>query len=191
MANSTPSTIQGSSQSSCILCPALPPAPSLAPAAHATPTQKTGSGLNTEKANAALIANASHVIDRNGVSAGSKSATEPTKWCARYVRVALKAGGVDLDQIGSEAELGEAKNFGPMLERAKFTKQPAGYTPKPGDIAVMGPAIGPGQHPAGHIAMLAKKPDGSEVWISDFEQRDYWGGMARRDQRIPVTFYSP
>jgi type VI secretion system secreted protein VgrG len=86
-------------------------------------------------------------------------------------------GGVTLPKIGS------AKNFGPELEKAGFHAQnEAGYVPQKGDIVVIQPYVG--GKPDGHIAAY----DGKQ-WVSDFKQRDFWGGHGYRTLRPSHRFY--
>lgn len=54
------------------------------------------------------------------------------------------------------------------------------YSPQKGDIIVLEAVEG---HPHGHIAMYS----GSN-WISDFVQRDMWGGSAYRDKAEYTLF---
>src|SRR3954464_15357338 len=78
--------------------------------------------------------------------------------CARFVRLALAAGGVKIDPPPRVA-----KEYGPLLRKFKFTEVPEeDYEPKAGDIVVIQPCVG--GNPAGHIAMYS----GTE-WISDFK----------------------
>jgi RHS repeat-associated protein len=86
--------------------------------------------------------------------------------CARYVREAIEAGGI---QVTPRVE--SAKDYGPSLERAGFVKLPDGAEPQAGDVAVI---QSPGdRNPRGHMAMF----DGTD-WISDYNQKGelYPGG---------------
>lgn len=101
-------------------------------------------------------------------------------YCARYVRQAINAGGLVLS-----SQPGSAKNYGPPLVAAGYTAlSAANYVPAKGDIFVMQPANGPQGH--GHIAMF----DGA-IWISDFKQRDMWGGPTARKVQPPYVIYRP
>jgi surface antigen len=101
-------------------------------------------------------------------------------YCARYVRQAINAGGLVLS-----SQPGSAKNYGPPLVKVGYKAQPqTGYVAQVGDIFVMQPSNGPDGH--GHIAMF----DGS-VWISDFKQRDMWGGPTARKVRPDYVIYRP
>jgi len=158
---------------------------------------------------------------------------EPTGKCARYVRLALQAGGLDLKHHPMSA-----KDYGPTLLSAGFTKfyefkemasgqsaqSAAGaavpslewefttpllhwsalfeqfrgvtkvsqtrsssnqdYVPKKGDVAVIQPYKGGDPH--GHIAMY----NGTK-WVSDFKQRDMWGGPGYRKHKPTCVVYRP
>lgn len=124
-------------------------------------------GLNIDAAAAFLRANA---------------APQSRGLCARYVREALEAGGLVLT-----SHPGMAKDYRPALLAAGFTvvcDGPArfanGYIPMKGDVAVIQPY--PGGSAAGHIAMY----DGAQ-WISDFRQRDMWGGPGSRTNKPPIA----
>lgn len=85
-------------------------------------------------------------------------ATQPSLGlCARYVRVAIEAGGVKLKHHTS------AKDYGDSLLAVGFVKVPEGhYQHQAGDVGIVHPIP---SHPHGHIAMF----DG-DIWISDFRQ---------------------
>ena len=88
--------------------------------------------------------------------------------CARYVRQALEAGG--LDTSGHPVD---AKNYGPFLRSKGFTRVDTdGYQPQKGDVAVL-PANK--RSDAGHVTMY----DGKK-WVSDFVQRDMFAGPSYR-----------
>lgn len=90
--------------------------------------------------------------------------------CAKAVRLALEAGG--LDTSGRPNAAADYNNG--FLQSLGFIEVSLeNYTPQAGDIVVHERQEG---HPWGHIAMY----DGS-VWISDFIQRDMFGGSAYRD----------
>lgn len=103
-----------------------------------------------------------------------------TGYCAKYVRQAIEAGGVPLDPKNRP---GSAKDYGPYLQRNGFTAVPTsgGYTPQPGDVVVHQPYPGGSQH--GHIAMY-----GNKQWISDFKQRDMYGGQGYRNNQNYVVY---
>lgn len=58
------------------------------------------------------------------------------------------------------------------------------YVPKRGDVVVIQPYNG--GNPNGHIAIFS----GSR-WISDFKQRDMWGGPGYRRNKPPSIVYRP
>ncbi|MFR4342247.1 hypothetical protein [Alistipes putredinis] len=89
--------------------------------------------------------------------------------CARAVREALEAGGLCTD-----GRPGSAKDYDSFLPSLGFYEvDPNNYIPQAGDIVVHEAKEG---HEHGHIAMY----DGSD-WISDFIQRDMFGGSAYRN----------
>ncbi|MDR1225495.1 MAG: hypothetical protein LBK47_01170 [Prevotellaceae bacterium] len=88
--------------------------------------------------------------------------------CARHVREALEAGG--MDTTGRPVSAGDYDSFLPSLGFNPVDSN--NYTPEAGDIVVHEGREG---HEHGHIAMY----DGSD-WISDFVQRDMFGGSAYR-----------
>jgi hypothetical protein len=100
--------------------------------------------------------------------------------CAKYVREALVAGG--LNTAGNPLS---AKDYGPFLIRLGFrsvaTAMP--YAPQIGDVVVM-PANSASIH--GHIAGY----DGRN-WISDFVQTDMFGGPSYRRAAVFEIFRYP
>ena len=93
----------------------------------------------------------------------------PQGQCARAVREALEAGGLSTD-----GRPGSAKDYDSFLPTIGFYEvDKNNYTPQVGDIVVHEAKEG---HEHGHIAMY----DGSN-WISDFIQRDMFGGSAYRN----------
>ena len=120
---------------------------------------------------------------------------QSTGSCAKHVRLALEAGGVDLTTRPNYA-----CQYGPYLEARGFVGFVPGnwdqFHPMPGDVSVIQPH--PGGHPAGHICMYcgdrptqpapsARGPTGG--WISDFVQNDMWGGPGFRKYKPPTTIY--
>jgi type VI secretion system secreted protein VgrG len=94
--------------------------------------------------------------------------------------MALEAGGINT--TGRQAD---AKSYGPFLIAKGFKEVPkTNSAPKKGDIVVIQPY--PGGNQAGHIAMY----DGGQ-WVSDFKQKDFWGGPGYRKNRPSHTFYRP
>jgi uncharacterized Zn-binding protein involved in type VI secretion len=111
-----------------------------------------------------------------------KANDSSTGYCARYVRQAIEAGGTPLDPSTRPTS---AKNYGPYLQRHGYTPVQSGpnYTPQPGDVVVHQPYSGGSRH--GHIAMYS-----GNQWISDFKQRDMYGGTGYR-QNQNFTVYRP
>lgn len=108
---------------------------------------------------------------------------ESVSLCAQYVREALEAAGGN-----TAGHLGHARLWGPTLLRMGFRELPVEnldtYKPLKGDIVVIQPFKG--GHKSGHIAGFDGK-----VWISDFPQRDFWGGPGYRRHKPPHVFYRP
>ena len=96
--------------------------------------------------------------------------------CAYFIRMALEAGG--LSTAGHPVSACEYDSFLPKLGFHQVDKQ--NYSPRMGDIIVLEAVAG---HPHGHIAMFT----GGE-WISDFIQRDMWGGSAYRNKAEYTLF---
>jgi type VI secretion system secreted protein VgrG len=106
--------------------------------------------------------------------------TYATGFCARAVRSAILAGGVNISP-----HPGIAKSYGIYLQRSGFKLQPSlNYNPKKGDVVVIQNYAG-GQ-PAGHIAMY----DGTQ-WVSDFKQKDMWAGPGYRKHKPSYAVYRP
>ena len=79
------------------------------------------------------------------------------KECAKYVRLALEAGGID-----TAGHPEHAKDYGDFLKKIGFHEvSKEGYSPQKGDIRVW--QNYPGGNISGHIHMY----DGSQ-WVSDF-----------------------
>lgn len=105
-------------------------------------------------------------------------ASGSTGKCARHVRLALEAGGFDM----SGAPL-SAKDYGTYLKLRSFSEvSQTNYEAKLGDVVVIQPYKGGGTH--GHVALF----DGKS-WISDFEQRDMWGGPGYRTNKPAHAVY--
>jgi hypothetical protein len=106
-----------------------------------------------------------------------KAGPVSTSNCGVRVREALAEGGVALPKINS------AKDFGPELEKRGFKPvDENGYVPQKGDIVIIQPYEGGSRD--GHIAAY----DGKQ-WVSDFKQRDFWGGPGYRTLQPSHRFY--
>jgi hypothetical protein len=80
-------------------------------------------------------------------------------FCARYVRLAIEAGGIRVEPTGL------AKDYGPGLIAAGFEEvRQEAYMPMTGDVIVF---QGTSSTAAGHMQIY----DGIQ-WISDFKQKD-------------------
>ncbi len=111
-----------------------------------------------------------------------------TGYCAKYIRLALNAGGFAIKPSG------DAKNYGKILENLGFRvliewngcgfseDSINDYIPSKADIVVLQPYTG--TNAAGHIAMY----NGS-CWVSDFKQIDMWGGKGYRNNKPPYVVY--
>lgn len=97
--------------------------------------------------------------------------------CARFVREAIAAGGVRLQQVLS------AKDYGNSLLMAGFTALlSTNIPPEAGDVAVIQPIPG---HNDGHMAMY-----NGTLWVSDFKQLNgYYPGNGYRTLQPAVVFY--
>lgn len=91
-----------------------------------------------------------------------------SKYCAKFVRFGLEAGG-----LNTSGRPNSAKDYGPFLESLGFTPVVTNQY-MAGDIAVFNSIIGykgVQDHPNGHIQMF----NGSQ-WVSDYRQSDFWPG---------------
>jgi hypothetical protein len=103
------------------------------------------------------IERAVNELNKNSLS-GSNSA------CAKYVRLAIEAGGI---QVGHEGERGSAYMYKDILPDIGFSEiSNKDYKPQKGDVAVFASIP---RHKHGHIAMY----NGSQ-WVSDFKQKSFW-----------------
>ena len=146
------------------------------------PTSGAAGAGSTGASHAATTASLKVAIDLDAAIEHLQEKAQPKSlgFCARYVRQAINAGGLTLS-----SQPGSAKHYGPPLVAAGYSALPAaGTAVQRGDIFVMQPANGPQGH--GHIAMH----DGT-VWISDFKQRDMWGGPTARKVKPSYVIYRP
>lgn len=88
-------------------------------------------------------------------------------YCAKYVRLALQAGGLNLANHPTSAT--DYDKYLPTLGFKKVNE--SNYVPKKGDVVVTKAFRGTKNHPHGHISMY----NGTQ-WISDFKQKDIWAG---------------
>lgn len=111
--------------------------------------------------------------------------------CGKYVRQAVESC-IDIDNTLS------AKNYGPHYEKGGFEKiftypekKKDQYIPQLGDISIIQ------YEPHGHICIYSqweeidpktKKSKTINGWISDFKQRDMYGGKIR-DKDPSFTIY--
>jgi uncharacterized Zn-binding protein involved in type VI secretion len=98
--------------------------------------------------------------------------------CAQYTREAIEAGG------GNVGRTGEARNYGPLLERGGFSRVAGSgdmdsYRPQAGDVAVFQSRVGTDN--PGHMQMY----NGSR-WVSDFRQNSFYPGNGYRGSSVVV-----
>jgi hypothetical protein len=143
----------------------------IAPGSIHKGNEKDGDNLNhysIEKAVAHLDAN-SH--DRSQSS------------CARYVRLAIEAGGGEIKPPNPLS----AKEYGPKLAEIGFRKvDSTSYIPLKGDVVVF---QAPSTSPHGHIQMF-----NGAIWVSDFRQHDahdIYPGPRYREERVAYEIYRP
>jgi hypothetical protein len=108
----------------------------------------------------------------------SNASSTPLGKCAKYVRLALEAGGTN-----TAGHPVAAANYGSHLTEWGFSAVSGGvgYIPQTGDIAVFPAFTG---HPYGHIQMY----DGTQ-WVSDFKQNHFVPGTSYAGQ--PYQVYRP
>jgi hypothetical protein len=101
--------------------------------------------------------------------------------CAKFVRLALEAGGAD-----TKGHPVPAKLYGPTLLRIGYralnVEDPDKFMFQPGDVVVMEPTRHGNQ--AGHIAAY----DGKN-WISDFIQQGFWPGPNYAKEKPSYVVY--
>ena len=120
-------------------------------------------------------------FDAGRAAAGltSRAGGNPSGYCAKYVRYAIE-DGLGLNRDSLSGQLGNAKDFAGTLYRYGFSPVPfENYQPQVGDILVE-----PGydsKTPYGHVSMFNGKQ-----WISDYYQRDMWGGPGYRYYKTGV-----
>jgi hypothetical protein len=128
---------------------------------------------------------ASNRFDMDKAVAYLNSHVEPesTHKCATYVRLAILAGGIDINPNPVPA-----KDYGPYLLKYGF-KAISGNSydlssdPVKGDVSVIQTYEG-AKNPNGHITML----NGTN-WVSDFNQTDMWSGPGYRENKPDFTIY--
>lgn len=99
------------------------------------------------------------------------------KKCAGAVMNAIEAGGEKSKRVDSAHQMNDG-----YLEKCGFEEVPKDdYVPHKGDVIVIEPVPG---HKHGHAAMYDGK-----VWISDFYQRDAFGGSAYRNSGVQYNYY--
>jgi len=148
--------------------------------AEADTGTKTDAAPATETAQPTSNNQAPPQIDLDKAAAKLNQQAEPTSQgdCGKYVKAALQAGGKTVGE-----GIRDAKDMGPALQKAGFDPvDKAAFIPQKGDVVVLQPY--PGGRKEGHIAMY----DGKQ-WISDFKQKDMWGGPGYRSSQPPYQIY--
>lgn len=123
------------------------------------------------------------MVDLNKIlkAVRSNASSSSTGKCAHAVRVALLAGGYDINKLNTfGVNLGSAKNYSDLFKKLGHSPI-TGSDYKPGDIAVTQP-VGTDIH--GHISIF----DGKN-WISDFIQRDIYGGPKYRVPGVKIEVF--
>ena len=117
-------------------------------------------------------------VDKAVETLNNNALSSSSGYCARYVRFALEAGG-----INTNGRPGSAKDYDTFLLNKGFNKvSSVNYKPITGDIVVMEAFVGLKKvHPHGHIQMFNGKK-----WISDFVQKDFWPGSDYRNSQ-PIS----
>ncbi len=110
----------------------------------------------------------------------SKAQPKSTFWCAKYVREAIGAGGLQLEPMA------EARLYGPSLKKAGFAETSTSAPPfKTGDVVVIQSTstVAPG-----HMAMF-----NGTIWVSDYRQTGsiYPGGTFDREKPRFVVYRYP
>ena len=104
--------------------------------------------------------------------------------CARFVRKAIDAGGINTNNRGTNSDL--AKNYDVNLEKWGFEnveiRDLKSYNPFKGDVAII--QNYPGGSTAGHMQMFSGKQ-----WISDFKQQDFWPGSGYKNNTPSFKIY--
>ena len=135
-------------------------------------------GQNFEIALEAVGYNVNDAIETLNNNAYPKYIKKKCGWCAKSIRLALEAGGIDT-QIHPRS----AKNYGPYLLKWGFEPiSSTGYTPVAGDIRVFQPYVGGSIY--GHINMY----NGSK-WVSDFVENGFWPGPGYQKNQPEYKIY--
>jgi RHS repeat-associated protein len=138
-----------------------------------------GAGTGPDSSQAIDVSKSVETLDANALAASSGK-------CAKYVRLALEAGGADTAAINDpNAFTLYAKDYGPLLLREGFALLDIsnGYSAQSGDVAVF-PTF-TGQDPqAGHIQMF-----NGASWVSDFTQKNF--NPFRLQPNLSYEIYRP
>ena len=99
-------------------------------------------------------------------------------YCARAVRIAIAAGGINTDK-----RPGSAKDYEPYMDNWGFQRiSQTNYTPVLGDVRVIQSYPGGSRH--GHINMY----NGTK-WVSDFVENGFWPGPGYRKHEPSFTIF--
>lgn len=114
-------------------------------------------------------------VDKAARALNRNARGKSTGYCAKYVRLAMEAGGLKL--IKHPVAASDYDEYLPSLGFKKIEKD-ENYLPKKGDIVVTKAFKGKKNHPYGHISMY-----NGEQWVSDFKQKDIWAGNDYRTHK--------
>lgn len=114
-------------------------------------------------------------VNKDLKSGGSKDPKKSGHMCARAVRLAMEAGG-----LNTSGHPNYGGQYGQFLKNSGWSE--VSDEPQKGDIAVTKPH---GSHSAGHVSMY----DG-EKWISDYIQRDKFVYSSANDNNTTVYRYN-
>ena len=127
-------------------------------------------GASTPNANAEQQLNVNYAVDWLRNHAYRRYIKGVCGNCARYVRTALNAGGLDVPH-GNSAKY--ARDYVRILPANGWQEIPMNSAGELCDVCVLEPFVDTNgnNHPAGHISMCI----GNGVWASDFIQQSMFG----------------
>ena len=142
------------------------------------PQAANNNGSNEKKEKNVAQNDSVYSVDKAVKYLNSNASPKSTGYCAKSVRLAINAGGIDINPHPISA-----KDYGASLEKSGFESVlTTNYDPVKGDISVIQPYTNGSPH--GHIAMY-----NGEQWVSDFMQRDMWGGPGYRKNKPDYSIY--
>ena len=103
--------------------------------------------------------------------------------CARFVRKAIDAGGINTNNRGTNSDL--AKNYDVNLEKWGFEnveiRDLKSYNPFKGEAIIQ-------NYPGGSLQVILQMFSGKQ-WISDFKQQDFWPGSGYKNNTPSFKIY--